>query len=1038
MGERLGILHLSDVHACSENKTTIQRLTDHLKTDLKEIQERHNVSIKMVCISGDLINSGDMHNEDLEIVFDTLLKPLMDMLNLTERNVYIVAGNHEVKKSSIVDYIETGLAATLTSEANIEQFLNSIDPTSLNRIAYFDSDFTAMFGDGLVWSNPLGRAYMFAIGDITIGISCLNSAWRSTGIGNAEKRKMVLGRKQVVDSYESIKTADIKICIAHHPFDWLVDEDKSAVEKCINQYDIVLTGHIHESDTKVFTSFNGQTLFNTCGKFDNTSDIYNGYSVLAINPYNMDCDVFLRQHFDHPRNCFDDAISVAKDGLFSTTLGKKNDELALAYDITHSIEVQFLEYANSYFVSNVAAGRIQKSFDESFIPPELRKHSEYEKETSFDRESEDDDAISLEEVCRGRQNILLLGKKESGKTTTLHYIAKYCFANFNAIKTVPVIITPVYVDFSGKKSLQKAIQKFILEYCDGSRAFSLDDVEKILNAGLCTIMFDGFEMVENRQLIKINQFITDYPNNRYIFAEREIISSKSVREVDIVPSCTYETAYICALTKNQIRAVAAQNFSTEDCSALVDKIMLCFKKTTLPKNPFVLSLILSICDTADFTPINEAVIMEQFMESLLEKTALKEIYSTTYDFRIKEDFLIELVSYMSDNNRFYLSADEFESLLSDYHSDKGFSIGETKFNTLFFENCVLVRTGNIIAFRYNCMVEYYLAKKAAQSPEFLEHILTDRNYLNYRNEIMYYTGLNRQSLDVVRTLQNKLYTDLDRLKGVVAELEEYRIGIDISLPEEVFAQRLSESKLTQAESDKLQDTKDTSELHTPDEIDKEVSHEDMDSFIGTLLIYGTCLKNLELLPKKEKEDMYNDYTLGLRIMLGILKKSTEEHFRGEMHEMEQLPEKYTEEDVKKLKGMMEDIVKISLPIILQNIALENIGTTKLKPILERGISDKNNDEFSRFFSVFLFSDLHLPGLRNVLKDYCTGANNKSLMKIIFFKLLYYYRFGYFSPVLDPFFENLLADINIKLNGGNKFGKNAVINTLRQQRRIDKV
>lgn len=67
----------------------------------------------------------------------------------------------------------------------------------------------------------------------------------------------------------------------------------------------------------------------------------------------------------------------------------------------------------------------------------------------------------------------------------------------------------------------------------------------------------------------------------------------------------------------------------------------------------------------------------------------------------------------------------------------------------------------------------------------------------------------------------------------------------------------------------------------------------------------------------------------------------------------------------------------------------------------------------------MFSDLHLPGLKHVLKDYVDKANNKSLLTIIFFKLLYYYRFRYFSPSLDPFFEDILADINIKLHGGNR-------------------
>ncbi|MEG0835831.1 MAG: metallophosphoesterase [Christensenellaceae bacterium] len=1038
MDERLGILHVSDLHASRENKATIQGLVEHLKTDIAMLQVRHNVSVKMICFSGDLINSGDNADEELNIALEVFLQPLMDMLQLDEKSIFIVAGNHEIKRQMIVPYIETGLNAILVSEAAIDDFLKNINSDGLKRVEYFDSDFGDMFGGDLVWKNSLGRAYMFSVGTLKIGVSCLNSAWRSTGIGSAEKRKMVIGRKQIIDSFEKIKTADLKICIAHHPFDWLVDEDKSAVEKCISQYDIVLTGHIHESDTKLFTSFNGQTLFNTCGKFDNTSDIYNGYSLLAVNPYNKNCDVILRQHFDFPRNCFDEALCVAQGGTFSTSLGTKDDKLALAYNVAHSTETKFLEYANSYFVSNVSAGRVLRSFDESFIIPELSKHSEYEKETKFDNEAEGDpdDTITLDEICRSKKNILFLGKKEIGKTTILHYIAKFYFTNFNFLKSVPVIIDSLYTDFTGKNVIPRAIHKFINEYCDGADSFSMDNVETLLSAGLFTIMFDNFETVEERQLAKINQFLSDYSNNRFIFSEKENITSKYLREVEVVPSCDYDTTHICALSKGQIRAIATQNFSTGDCSALVEKIMLCFKKTTLPKTPFVLSLMLSICDTADFTPINEAVIMEQFMEHLLEKSSPTEAYSTTYDFRIKEDFLIYIVSYMNENNHFILSIDEFEALLSSYHVDKGFSVRETEFDTLFFKKGVLIRTELIVTFRYNCMIEYYLAKKAAQIPEFLDHMLSDRNYLNYSNELMYYTGLNRQNVDVVKKLQKMLYADFDKLKGVVTELDDYKIGIDISLPEESFTQKIGESKLTQAQSDRLQDTKDSSELQTPVDMNKQVTHEDMDSFIQTLLIYGSCLKNLELLPKREKALMYDDYLLALRIMLGIFKKSTEDYFNNEVSEMEQFPEKYTDEDIRRLKILMQDVLKIAMPVVLQNIALENIGTTKLKAIIEGVIQNKDGDDFSRFFSVFLFGDLHLPGLQKVLKDYCTEANNKSLLKIIFFKLLYYYRFRYFSPSLDPFFENMLADINIKLNGGNKHRKSMIVCELKKQKKFN--
>lgn len=1040
MDKRVGILHLSDIHTSKDTQATIEKLVEHLINDINQIQQAENIDIRIVCISGDLINSGDNAAEELDIALESFLQPIMDALQINEKNIFIVAGNHEVKQSQIKPYIEAGLESTLISEDKIEKFIEEIDTESIKRIEYFDNDFSTMFGGDLIWKNALTRAYMFSIGELKIGISCVNSSWRSTGIGSAEKRKMVVGRKQIIDSYERIQTADIKICIMHHPFDWLVDEDKTAVEKCINRFDIVLNGHIHEADTKIYTSFNGQTLFNTCGKFDNTSDIYNGYAILAINPYNKNCDVFLRQHIDYPRNCFDKALGVAKDGIFSTSLCAKNDKLALAYNVVHSIESRFLDYANRYFVSNVVAGEILKSFDESFIYPVLSRYSEYEKETMLEVEADSegdaaDDNVTLEDMCNNKHNILLLGKKEIGKTTILHYIAKYYLSNFNVLRTVPIIINALYVDYAGKNVIIRAAHKYVNEYCDSSKSFSINDIHSLLSAGLCAVMFDNFETVGEKELKIINLFLKEFPYNRFIFSEKEDVSSRYLRDVEVVPDCDYETVHICSLTKNQIRAIAVKNFSQEDSYTLVDKIMLCFKKTTLPKTPFVLSLILSLCNTAEFSPINEAVVMEQFMEFLLEKSSPSEVYSTTYDFRIKEDFLIRLVTFMDEQNKFYLSSEEFDSILLSYHADKGFSISETGFDSLFFKKGVLIRTELIVTFRYTCMIEYYLAKKAEQSPEFLKHILHERNFLNYSNEILYYTGLNRQSIEIIETLRAKLYGDFDKFKGILSELENYNIGIDITIPEESFSQKISESKLSQEQSDKIQDSKDISESKLPEEINKQTNHKELDAFVDTLLIYGNCLKNLELISKKDKERAYHDYIWGLCIMLGVFKRNTEDFYNAEVSDMEKFPEKYSEEDIRKIEVLAQDVLKISLPIILQNIALENIGTSKLKSIIEGVIKDDNSSDFAQFFSVFLFCDLRLPGLQQILKNYCSSADNKSLLKIIFFKLLYYYRFRYFSSSLDPFLENLLADINLKLKGGNKYFKSNFIQNIKDQKRL---
>ncbi len=1044
MKKNIGILHLSDLHASIGSKSKIKNLVDLLKDDLERIQLQYNTKIDFVCISGDLINSGDKSGEELNIVLNDIIEPLMNKLTLDKNNFFVVPGNHEIKKDAIVDYIENGLASMLTTETAIEEFLSREDGESLQRINYFN-DFSSQFGGAPIINKNMLKSYSLTIENITIGIVCINSAWRSTGVGHSEKGKMVVGRKLIMDGFESINTADVKICMMHHPLDWLVEEDEIAIQKCINQYDLVLNGHIHETSTKIYTSYNGQTLFNTCGKFDNSSDIYNGYSVISINPYTKESNVILRQYFDHPRNCFDKAIGLCSEGIFTVNLGKKDDSLALAYKISHSIYPKFLEYANSFFVSNLSSGKTLKSFEESFIVPTFSKYSEYEKETTLVEEkenildSEKEEPVTLSHLCNSKTNFLLIGKKETGKTTILHYIIRYCISHFNILNSVPILIDCKKIDLSGKNVIPRAALHYINNFCSDEDSFSQNDINKLLEAGLCTILFDNFDAINPGKLLKINDFLTEFKNNKFIFSETEATGSISLRKTTVVPICEYEELYICPLSKGQIRSVAKQYMQENEFKeylSLLDKVMLCFKKTTLPKTPFILSIILSLCNNSDFTPINEAVVMEQFMESLLEKSAFNEADSSKFDFRAKEDFLIHIVSYMNKENRYYLSDDEFENLVANYHSYTGFSTSETYFDKLFFEKGVLVKYNNTISFRYACMVEYYIAKKAAQEPDFLNHIISDKNYLNYSNEITYYTGLYRRDNNILNILHSDLLYYYSIFQHKLDEMKDYKIGLDIALPSDMLKNQLTETRLSQEKSDKISDSINTTEEVFPENINKNNNYDDINSFSRTLLIYGNCIKNLELISKKEKDDAYHVYLTGLCIMLLIMKDTTEKDCENTLNEMKKEPENYSEQEITETKNLFNDIIRITLPIWIQNVALENIGTIKLRSILEETIKNSTKDSFEKFFSVFIYADLRLSGLQKVLSKYVNEIENKSLLKIIFFKLLYYYEFRYFSSSLDSFFENTLADINIKLQNTTKQLKNFVVNEIKSHRSIN--
>lgn len=245
----IGILHISDIHTSVKSQNKITELCELLKSDIKKLKDEHDTKVELVCITGDLINSGDNSDEELSLVFDCVIKPLMDELSLKEERFFIVPGNHEVKQSKVVDYIESGIAMTLSSEESINEFINNIEPNVLGRIHYFN-DFSSMFGGDPVFKNNLTHSHIIKIDDLNIGVVCVDSAWRSTGAGGAERGKLAVGSKQIIDGFNSIQSADIKICLMHHPLDWLIEDDKTAIEKCINKYDLILNGHIHETITK--------------------------------------------------------------------------------------------------------------------------------------------------------------------------------------------------------------------------------------------------------------------------------------------------------------------------------------------------------------------------------------------------------------------------------------------------------------------------------------------------------------------------------------------------------------------------------------------------------------------------------------------------------------------------------------------------------------------------------------------------------------------------------------------------------------------
>ena len=264
--KKIGILHISDIHINASSILEIDSLVEKLIKDIEKVKDENRIHIDLICFAGDLIGRGDMAFENerqIQLAEEHFIQPLLNAIGLTKNEFILVPGNHEVDKSKIAKRTEAGLAA-ISSLQEINETVYDMQNEYKSRLQYFyDYMYKTYISDAEKWN--LGYSINRNINGIDVGIVGLDSAWRSTGAGWEERGKMLIGEHQVGVLHNNIKDADLKICLMHHPLDWLSDLEMGNIERKLNYFDLVLRGHVHDLDDKQICTKKYKTIYNTSG-----------------------------------------------------------------------------------------------------------------------------------------------------------------------------------------------------------------------------------------------------------------------------------------------------------------------------------------------------------------------------------------------------------------------------------------------------------------------------------------------------------------------------------------------------------------------------------------------------------------------------------------------------------------------------------------------------------------------------------------------------------------------------------------------------
>lgn len=1025
---KINILHISDVHIQRKEERNIKPIINKLITDIKKVQNEKDINIDLICFTGDLIQRGDQALKDekqWDLAKEILINPLLEDLKLPAERFIFTPGNHEVDIKEIVPRLEKGLQ--IDSLQDIKEVMDNFDDSYIKRLSYFYKIVEKQLPNAKI-NNP-GYSYKIQVNEIQVGIACVDSAWRSSGKGVVEKGKLYVGTRQIQNLLCEIEDCEIKICMIHHPIDWLEDCECMEVEKELSKFDLVLRGHVHEEDLKQVLRRNIRTIYSTAGKIypldfaeGRARDGFNGYSILSIDYEKCKCDIYIRSYYAQNRDEFDVGINICPNGEESYDICVKDAKWQMEFGIIKGVNRYFLNMSEKYALIKKIDSQLPNDFSQTLVEPVLAYKSEYVKENE-----EPDNDVNLRTIIKSNDNILLIGKKESGKTTILQQIGLGYIKEYESRGILPIYINMKYLPKGSNRILNSAIH-FIQENILDEASISKQQIKQILNDGKIVFLIDNIKTSNADHTLWLTKFISEYSPNRFVLTiEEEFFQSIDVKQIPEYGE-GFREIYIQYMGKAQIRAMVTQwakgreNITSID--ETVDRIDSYCNQINFAKTPFNIAIFMVIWDNDNnFIPVNEGIVMENYLEIILEKLSPEEGQRKIYSFKLKQNFLSHIAHEMYLKNKYYFRYEEFEEIVTGYHKKKGFDLLKSQFDKIFFDKNILSYSGGYVVFSHTSFLEYYLALYAVNNKEFLDEITSKGKRIYFRNEICFYSGLNQDCTQLLDDLSDAILKIVVEYLDLVEGLNELEIMTEFKIDKEKFVEDVKKNRLSQEELDTASDQGKKYSDRKPTEISKkDVGEEAAEDFFILLQMYGSVIKNAELLDNKYKIEHLENYMYGMNMLYAMIIKLFE-YMKDEM-KFEKLTENdkkqlgiYTEEAYEKFKADMVDVSKLLYPLAVQNMILENVGTPKLEAAINKLIVNKQDKPFEKFMLTFLKCDLKVVNLKSTLESYIQNEESKGILKIMLMKLTFYYRARFFgnNVGIDKELIDLITEIHMKLN-----------------------
>jgi hypothetical protein len=576
----------------------------------------------------------------------------------------------------------------------------------------------------------------------------------------------------------------------------------------------------------------------------------------------------IRTYNDNPRRVFDKATNVADNGRVCLPFISRSStpNLTRIERVLREARTSIRKMAAEQINISESVPQTRLDVKDVFVCPPLRP-GRLRAVPVVSGESARDREIALEVLLRESNNLIIVGARESGKSSLAHYMAVLCAEGVCDRPRVPVVI-----DFRQLKRNIYGIKRATASYLgEAARGVNVDTA---LREGDFIFLLDNFTIQSATEGAESKRLFEGQSSCRWV-CFTDAIPRPIDRDQEHEFLSGFREIVIEQLPRKSIRELSRRwcDQIGTDSDQIFTTVMNQLQRDSLPRTGYIVTLLLwAVYQERRFERINEAVLLTNMIDYLLGKADFQQALRREFDPTSKEITLQCLAQFLRGCGG-VTSVNEVTKFLIAFFQQKGLTYGAADILNKLIECGILYRSEDDISFKYRCFEEYFLACLFRDDPEERDKALEGYKFIEYARELDLLSGLRRRNSDIM-TVVGKVVAEqapdeitrqrLDRFDAIAQA--ESKVGLSRRKLNDI-----KKKKITREQIDNLADATDRRLAKKGQEnrsISAASNNTNGDSklpctsstkqmpagmFLEALDLYGRILRNSEFSDATEKE-----------------------------------------------------------------------------------------------------------------------------------------------------------------------------------------